>query len=143
MNVLFILSIVFLAAGVVMTVVSLRRQAATMETNRRLIRHSESLVKREDAVRDAMRRNGAARLELDRRESDFSLQHKNVDAIYSETDDDRTRYPSESKRLAVVKSRLAHILGYKILAEFPDPSVEVSEDGGVIYSYRFQVKEEK
>ena len=89
------------------------------------------LDKRQEEAREAMRRNGRTSLELDKR--DFAF---------------RTEYPSEAKRLAIVKSRLAHNLGYKILAEFPNPDeseLAPLEDGRQrkMYEYNFQVREAK
>ena len=105
-----------------------------------LVQRDEHVTKREAACREAMRKNGRASLELSRKESDFDINHKEIEAVYLETTEDRVKYPSDAKRLAVIKSRLAHNLGYKILAEFPDPEVDPA---GTVYSYKFLVKEEK
>lgn len=74
-----------------------------------------------------------------KKEDAFNQEHRIIEASYAETNEDREKYPSDVKRIAVIKSRLAHNLGYKILAAFPDPST----DSGSVYSYRILVKEEK
>jgi len=88
------------------------------------------------------------RVLLDKRDFAFRTECKEIHVFYDETAEDLDKYPSEAKRLAIVKSRLAHNLGYKILAEFPNPDesdLAPLEDGRQhkMYEYNFQVKEAK
>lgn len=136
---IFILSILFFIAGAVFFIIAYNRNTESRQMLSRMEERSESISKREAACREAMRKNGQASLELAKREDAFNQEHRIIEASYAETDEDREKYPSDVKRLAVIKSRLAHNLGYKILAAFPDPSI----DSGSVYSYRILVKEEK
>lgn len=138
-TIIFILSIVFIIAGALFFALAVNRNTETKQMGLRQEELSASLAKREAACREAMRKNGQASLELAKKEDAFNQEHRIIEASYSETDEDREKYPSDVKRIAVIKSRLAHNLGYKILAAFPDPSI----DSGSVYSYRILVKEEK
>lgn len=138
-TIIFILSIVFIIAGALFFALAVNRNTETKQMGLRQEELSASLAKREAACREAMRKNGQASLELAKKEDAFNQEYRIIEASYSETDEDREKYPSDVKRIAVIKSRLAHNLGYKILAAFPDPSI----DSGSVYSYRILVKEEK
>lgn len=138
-TIIFILSIVFIIAGALFFALAVNRNTETRQMGLRQEELSASLAKREAACREAMRKNGQASLELAKKEDAFNQGHRIIEASYAETDEDREKYPSDVKRIAVIKSRLAHNLGYKILAAFPDPSI----DSGSVYSYRILVKEEK
>lgn len=138
-TIIFILSIVFIIAGALFFALAVNRNTETKQMGLRQEELSASLAKREAACREAMRKNGQASLELAKKEDAFNQEHRIIEASYAETDEDREKYPSDVKRIAVIKSRLAHNLGYKILAAFPDPSI----DSGSVYSYRILVKEEK
>ena len=139
-TIIFILSIVFLIAGALFFALAVNRNTETKQMNMRQEELSASLAKREEACREAMRKNGQTSLELAKKEGSFDLEHKIIEVVYYESAEDRAKYPSDAKRLAVIKSRLAHNLGYKILAEFPDPKIDSS---GSVYGYAFRVKEEK
>lgn len=138
-TIIFILSIVFIIAGALFFALAVNRNTETKQMGLRQEELSASLAKREAACREAMRKNGQASLELAKKEDAFNQEHRIIEASYAETDEDREKYSSDVKRIAVIKSRLAHNLGYKILAAFPDPSI----DSGSVYSYRILVKEEK
>ena len=138
-TIIFILSIVFIIAGALFFALAVNRNTETKQMGLRQEELSASLAKREAACREAMRKNGQASLELAKKEDAFNQEHRIIEASYTETDEDREKYSSDVKRIAVIKSRLAHNLGYKILAAFPDPSI----DSGSVYSYRILVKEEK
>jgi hypothetical protein len=138
-TIIFILSIVFIIAGALFFALAVNRNTETKQMGLRQEELSASLAKREAACREAMRKNGQASLELAKKEDAFNQEHRIIEASYTETDEDREKYPSDVKRIAVIKSRLAHNLGYKILAAFPDPSI----DSGSVYNYRILVKEEK
>jgi hypothetical protein len=139
-TIIFILSIVFLIAGALFFALAVNRNTETKQMNMRQEELSASLAKREEACREAMRKNGQTSLELAKKEGAFDLECKVIEVVYLESTEDRAKYPSDAKRLAVIKSRLAHNLGYKILAEFPNPEVDPA---GTVYSYTFRVKEEK
>lgn len=134
--------ILIIAALVLFFLASKRREEA-----RKMAKYADDRIAQADKMqadaREAMRRNGKARLELDKREGDFGLHHKVVETSYVESDDDRTKYPSDEKRLAVIKSRLAHNIGYRILAAFPDPDVREDESGAKVYGYRLLARKEK
>lgn len=138
-TIIFILSIVFIIAGALFFALAVNRNTETKQMGLRQEELSASLARREAACREAMRKNGQASLELAKKEDAFNQEHRIIEASYAETDEDREKYSSDVKRIAVIKSRLAHNLGYKILAAFPDPSI----DSGSVYSYRILVKEEK
>lgn len=134
--------ILIIAALVLFFLASKRREEA-----RKMAKYADDRIAQADKMqadaREAMRRNGKARLELDKREGDFDLHHKVVETSYVESDDDRTKYPSDEKRLAVIKSRLAHNIGYRFLAAFPEPDVKEDESGAKVYGYRLLVRKEK
>ena len=139
--ILFVLAAVFAYIGD-----SRLREAASIR--KVMEARSANLHKKAAELREAMRRNGKTALELDKRDFAFMTECRNVSVFYDETPEDLDRYPSEAKRLAIVKSRLAHNLGYKILAEFPNPSeseLAPLEDGRPrkMYEYNLQVREAK
>jgi hypothetical protein len=133
----------FLLAGTLFFAFGADRNRKNRRMELRLEENSKSIAKREEACREAMRRNGAARLEIDKKVGDFNIEHKLVTVNYVETDEDVEKYPSQAKRLAVIKSRLAHNIGYGMIAEFPDPDIWTDDDGARVFSYRFLVKKEK
>ena len=140
------ISITLFVLAAAFAVVGYMKLTEAKQYGNRLDERSASLCKREEACREAMRRNGIVSLELDNQEQAFAAEHKSVSVSYAETEEDRARYPSEAKRLAVVKSRLAHNIGYMILSIFPDPDIIVpeEEEGGLrIYSYGLQVRRTK
>ena len=94
---------------------------------------SDGMRRREDACRDAMRRNGEVSRILDeqRRKLDASLVGVAVE--YAVTDRDRESY-AEDRLPAVAKSRIANKLGHEILKALPDA---LSGDAGV---YKVDVK---
>lgn len=136
-TIVLILCILFLVAGALFFAIAVNRNTETKQMRIRQEERSASLAKREASCREAMRKNGQVSLELAKKEGDFDLNHKVIEAVYLETTEDRVKYPSDVKRLAVIKSRLAHNIGYKILAEFPDPEIDPA---GTVYSYRLLVK---
>lgn len=143
-TIIFILSIVFLIAGALLLAIAINRNTETKQMSLRQEELSVSLAKREAACREAMRKNGQASLELTKKEMDFDLHHEEIYVHYADTAEDMEKYPSEAKRLAVAKSRLAHNLGYKILSIFPNPAISDTapvSDGNVgkLYEYMFLV----
>ena len=136
--ILFILAVVFAFIG--------NHKLLEAKSYEKILEQRRVLIdKRQE---EAMRRNGRTSLELDKRDFAFRTECKEIHVFYDETEEDLDKYPSEAKRLAIVKSRLAHNLGYKILAEFPNPDesdlVPLS-DGRQrkMYEYNFQVREAK
>lgn len=138
MTTLLIISIILFVAALVLFVLARNWRIENRLERERLDEMNQRLIKREASCREAMKRNGAARLELDKREGAFDLEHKAITVEYEPTEEDRQKYPSDAKLTAVVKSRLAHNLGYRILAEFPG----VNRCGDK-FRYTFLVKEEK
>ena len=142
------ISIIFFILAVVFAFIGNHLLQESKSYEKILEQRSAALDKRQAEAREAMRRNGKTALELDKRDFAFRTECKNIHVFYDETDGDLDKYPSETKRLAIVKSRLAHNLGYKILAEFPNPDesdlVPLS-DGRQrkMYEYNFQVREAK
>lgn len=132
----------FLAVSLAAFEYSERRKAEKMSAES-IGKLKEDIEKREAACREAMKRNGAARLEIDKKVGDFNIEHKLVAVNYVETDEDIEKYPSQAKRLAVIKSRLAHNIGYGIIGEFQDPDIWRDDDGARVFGYRFLVKREK
>ena len=142
------ISIILLFLAVVFALIGNHKLQQARSYEKILERRRESLDKREFEAREAMRRNGRTALALDKREYALRTECKDINVFYDETAADLDKYPSEAKRLAIVKSRLAHNLGYKILAEFPNPDeseLAPLEDGRQrkMYEYNFQVKEAK
>lgn len=139
--ILFILALVFALIGN-------HKLQKSKSYEKILERRRNFLEKREYEAREAMRRNGRTALALDKREYALKTECRDIHVFYDETAEDLDKYPSEAKRLAIVKSRLAHNLGYKILAEFPYPDeseLAPLEDGRQrrMYEYNFQVREAK
>ena len=136
-------SILFVAALVFFLMARSQRHENQVE-RRRLDGMNESLIKRETACREAMKRNGAARLELDKREFDFDTNHKVVTVECADTQADVDKCPSVEKRLAMAKSRLAHKIGYKVLEVFPLIDVGKDLDGpGSRYHVSFLIRDVK
>lgn len=139
--ILFILAVVFAFIG--------NHKLLEAKSYEKILEQRRVLLdKRQEEAREAMRRNGRTSLELDKRDFAFRTECKDIHVFYDETAEDLDKYPSEAKRLAIVKSRLAHNLGYKILAEFPNPDeseLAPLEDGRQrkMYEYNFQVREAK
>ena len=121
---MFIIVILLVIVAGALAIVAQRKLEKIREFQKYLDERTQNLEKREAAAREAMRRNGATRLELDKREWALENESKKIVVSYQPTEADKEKYPSDAKLLAIVKSRLAHNLGYKILAEFPDPDVE-------------------
>ena len=140
---MIVIAIILLIAAVAFFFCARRLRADAIKTELRAQERIAQADKMQADAREAMRRNGKARLELDKREGDFDLNHKVVETSYVESDDDRTKYPSDEKRLAVIKSRLAHNIGYRFIAAFPDPDVKEDESGAKVYGYRLLVRKEK
>ena len=138
--ILFVLSVVFF-------IIANRKLAEARSSEKIQESRRAGLDKRASELREAMTRNGRTSLELDKRDYAWRTQCKSIRVFYDETPEDLEKYPSETKRLAIIKSRLAHNLGYKILSEFPNPDVsDLAEIDGMprkMYEYNFQVKEEK
>lgn len=137
------ISIVILIIALILFFLAWKRR----EEAKRIAQYADDRVAQSDKMqadaREAMRRNGAARLEIDKRVSDFDINHKLISVNYVETDQDVEKYPSETKRTAVIKSRLAHNIGYRILSQFPDADTWTDDDGARVFSYRFKVAKEK
>lgn len=125
MELFFIVIILVIFAGA-LVLYAQQKLNKVKEFNKYLDERLVGLEKREAAAREAMRRNGATRLELDKREAALENEGKKIVVSYQPTEADKEKYPSEAKMLAIVKSRLAHNIGYRILAEFPDPDVETN-----------------
>ena len=125
MELFFIVIILVIFAGA-LVLYTQQKLNKVKEFNKYLDERLVGLEKREAAAREAMRRNGATRLELDKREAALENEGKKIVVSYKPTEADKEKYPSEAKMLAIVKSRLAHNIGYRILAEFPDPDVETN-----------------
>ena len=69
---------------------------------------------------------------------------KRVKTDLSCTQADLDKCPSDLKRLAMAKSRLAHKLGYKVLEVFSDIKVDKDPDGpGDRYRVEFLIQEKK
>lgn len=142
------ISIIIIIAAAVFAYIGDTRLREAESLKKVLEGRSAYLDKKSADLREAMRRNGRTALELDKRDFAFRTECRNVNVFYDETPEDLDKYPSEAKRLAIVKSRLAHNLGYKILAEFPYPDeseLAPLEDGRQrrMYEYNFQVREVK
>lgn len=123
---MFIIVILLVIVAGALALVAQRKLEKVREFQKYLDERTKSLEKREEAAREAMRRNGATRLELDKREAALETGSKKIVVSYQPTEADKEKYPSDAKMLAIVKSRLAHNIGYRILAEFPDPDVETN-----------------
>lgn len=141
MELFFIVIILVIFAGA-LVLYAQQKLNKVKEFNKYLDERLANLEKREAAARDAMRRNGATRLELDKREAALETGSKKIVVSYQPTEADKEKYPSEAKMLAIVKSRLAHNIGYRILAAFPDPDVTTDENGN-IYWYTLLVNKVK
>lgn len=142
------LSITLLFLALVFALIGNHKLQQSKSYEKILERRRNSLEKREYEAREAMRRNGRTALALDKREYALKTECRDIHVFYDETAEDLDKYPSEAKRLAIVKSRLAHNLGYKILAEFPYPDeseLAPLEDGRQrrMYEYNFQIREAK
>ena len=103
-TIIFILSIVFIIAGALLFALAVNRNTETKQMGLRQEELSASLAKREAACREAMRKNGQASLELAKKEDAFNQEHRIIEASYAETDEDREKYPSDMKRIAVIKT---------------------------------------
>lgn len=139
---MFIIVILLVIVAGALALIAQRKLEKIREFQKYLDERTQNLEKREAAAREAMRRNGATRLELDKREWAIENESKKIVVSYQPTEADKEKYPSDAKLLAIVKSRLAHNLGYKILAEFPDPDVITAVDG-YIYGYTLLVNKGK
>ena len=143
MELFFIVIILVIFAGA-LVLYAQQKLNKVKEFNKYLDERLANLEKREAAARDAMRRNGATRLELDKREWAIENESKKIVVSYQPTEADKEKYPSDAKLLAIVKSRLAHNLGYKILAECPDPDVETiitgPADGPAVKKYGYTIR---
>lgn len=140
--VMFIIVTLLVIVAGVLTYFAQQKLNKVKEFGKYLDGRLANIEKREAAAREAMRRNGATRLELDKREWALENESKKIVVSYQPTEADKEKYPSDAKLLAIVKSRLAHNLGYKILAEFPDPDVTTDENGN-IYWYELLVNKKK
>ena len=137
-------SIILFIVALVLAIIAWRKYADIKICRSKLDARATSLDNREAAWREAMKRNGAARLELDKREGDFNLNHKVVSVECVDTQADLDKCPSDLKRLAMAKSRLAHKLGYKVLEVFSDIKVDKDPDGpGDRYRVEFLIQEKK
>ena len=140
-------SIILFVLSVVFVIIANRKLAEAKACEKIQESRRAGLDKRAAELREAMSRNGRTSLELDKRDYAWKTECKSIHVFYDETPEDLEKYPSETKRLAIIKSRLAHNLGYKILSEFPNPDVsDLAEIDGMprkMYEYNFQVKEEK
>lgn len=144
MTALIIASSILFVAALVFFLMARDQRRENQEKRRRLDGMNESLIKRETACREAMKRNGAARLELDKREYDFDTNHQVIIVECVDTQDDLDKCPSEVKRLAMAKSRLAHKIGYKVLQIFPEINIEKDLDGpGSRYRASFLIRNMK
>ena len=139
---MFIIVILLVIVAGALALIAQRKLEKVREFQKYLDERTVNLEKREAAAREAMRRNGATRLELDKREWAIENESKKIVVSYQPTEADKEKYPSDAKLLAIVKSRLAHNLDYKILAEFPDPDVTTDENGN-IYWYELLVNKKK
>lgn len=139
---MFIIVILLVIVAGALALIAQRKLEKIREFQKYLDERTVNLERREEAAREAMRRNGATRLELDKREAALETGSKKIVVSYQPTEADKEKYPSDAKLLAIVKSRLAHNLGYKILAEFPDPDVTTDENGN-IYWYTILVNKVK
>ena len=144
---MFTVSIILFVLSVVFVIIANRKLAEARSSEKIQESRRAYLDGRAAELREAMRRNGKTSLELDKRDNAWRTQCKSIRVFYDETPEDLEKYPSETKRIAVVKSRLAHKLGYKIMEAFPNPDVsdlaEVDGKPRKMYEYNFQVKEEK
>lgn len=140
-------SIILFVLSVVFVIIANRKLAEARAGEKIQESRRAALDKRAAELREAMNRNGKTCLELDKRDHAWRTECKSIRVFYDETPEDLEKYPSETKRLAIVKSRLAHNIGYKILAEFPNPDVsdlaEVDGKPRKMYEYNLQVREEK
>ena len=139
---MFIIVILLVIAAGALVLIAQRKLEKVREFQKYLDERTQNLEKREAAAREAMRRNGATRLELDKRQWAIENESKKIVVSYQPTEGDRAKYPTEAKLLAIVKSRLAHNIGYRILAAFPDPD-ETTDENGNIYWYTLLVNKEK